>query len=202
MLRDRWLVAFLFGVCLGALTLYIVQQIFEVGVTDEDLIAEYYRIENLVSVSPHDIKVALEKGTSDQYVVVDLRSQAEYETEHVTSAVNVPIFVDPAESGMSNDERILKAFAKIQAENPDRDIIAYCYSAACMASRKVGLMLAENGIYIKHLNIGWYEWKYYWTLWNGEDDTTAVEFITQGSEPGVKKATEIISPCGEGEFSC
>lgn len=170
--------------------------------TSEQLIAEYYRIENLVSVSPYDIKTALQRGTHDDFVLVDLRTAAEYEEEHITSAINVPSYSPEDATGESSEERIVKAFEKIVADNPGKEIITYCYSAACMASRKVGNTLAQHGIYTKHLNIGWYEWKYYWTMWNGEDGNTSKDFITPGSEPGEPAIGGPIDPCGEGEFSC
>jgi len=39
-----------------------------------------------------------------------------------------------------------------------------------MTGRKIGKMLAEKEIYVKHPNIGWNEWRYYWNLWNHELD--------------------------------
>lgn len=168
-----------------------------------EITAEYYAVENAVSVSPYDIKAALQSGTQDSFVLVDLRSEAEYEAGHITSAINIPNYVDPSVSGMSNEERVVAAFAEVADANPGKDIITYCYSAACMASRKMGHTLSQNGISTKHLNIGWYEWKYYWTMWNGEDGLDPEAFITVGSEPGEPDLENtILSPCAEGEFSC
>lgn len=171
--------------------------------SDRQLMAEYYRIENLTSVSPYDIKSALQRGTADEFVLVDLRSPAEYEAEHITGAINVPNYLPEDATGEGSVVRLVREFERITAAHPGQDIITYCYSAACMASRKVGKTLAEHGIYTKHLNIGWYEWKYYWTMWNGEDGNVAEDFITVGDEPGRFEATDgPLDPCGEGEFSC
>lgn len=43
-----------------------------------------------------------------------------------------------------------------------------------MTGRKVGKTLAEEGIYVRHLGIGWNEWRYDWKSWNHphEWDTT------------------------------
>ncbi len=167
------------------------------------LITEFYQTENAVSVSPHDIRTKMSNGDIKSYILVDVRTKEEYEEEHIASALNIPIFINESESGISNEERIVKDFKKLQAENPETEIIMYCYSAACMATRKVGLTLVENGIFVKHLNIGWYEWRYYWDLWNGPNSGTEVEdYIVKGSEPGVPSAKPVFSPCAEGEFSC
>ncbi len=68
-------------------------------------------------------------------------------------------------------DRIVGAFRALPL---DREIIVYCYSRACMTGRKVGKMLAEEGIYVRHLGIGWNEWRYDWKSWNHphEWDTT------------------------------
>ncbi len=170
--------------------------------SEEAMIAEYYQIESLVSVSPYDLKTALQRGEHDKHVVVDMRSPAEYEAGHVTGAINIPNYLPSDATGESSADRILRSYREVIKENPGKDVIAYCYSAACMVTRKAGNMLAEHGVYIKHLNIGWYEWKYYWTLWNGEDGHQAEDFITVGSEPGEPSIGGPIDPCGEGEFSC
>ncbi len=198
------LIVFVAGVVLGALMLYSGKVVWGDNYSKEDLITEYYKIENLVSVSPYDIKTALETGNQDKHVVVDMRSKAEYEAGHVTGAINIPNYMPSDATGEETSaERILRSYQEVVAENPGKDIIAYCYSAACMVTRKAGTMLADNGVYIKHLNIGWYEWKYYWTMWNGEDGNKSEDFITVGTEPGaMENSNKPLSPCGEGDFSC
>ena len=73
-----------------------------------------------------------------------------------------------------------------------------------MTGRKIGKMLTESDIYVKHLNIGWNEWRYFWSLWNhdGEIPTKMEDYIAKGKEPGTPKIKELPSPCGEGEFGC
>jgi len=168
----------------------------------EKMIAEYYAVENAVSVSPYYIKSAILRGTYDDMVVVDTRTQAQYEAGHIIGAVSIPASVE----GTDNTARMVEAYTKLQEENPGKDIITYCNSAACTLSVKVGKALSENGIYVKHLNIGWYEWRYYWTLWNGEDGTSYENFIHTGNEPGVpdlSDADKVIAPCDEDSgFRC
>ena len=170
----------------------------------DDLIRDFYETENAVYVSPHGLRKSMDDG-KDNFILVDLRSLQEYETEHIIGAVNIPAYKDPNTSAYGDVERITGAFKKLQAENPDKEIIVYCYSMPCMTGRKIGLMLAESGIYAKHLGIGWNEWRYYWTMWNHEgewESTNVTDYIASGPEPGVPKLKNIGSPCTVGSFGC
>jgi rhodanese-related sulfurtransferase len=174
------------------------------GGNREQLIQEFYETENAVHVSPHGLRAKMSRGDTDGYVLVDLRSAEEYEKEHIVTAVNVPAYKDPNTSAYEEKERIIGAFRKLKEDNPEKEIIAYCYSAPCMTGRKIGEMLAEAGVFVKHLNIGWNEWRYSWSAWNHDMETpTKVEdFIFVGKEPGSPKLSELPSPCGEGELGC
>ena len=130
--------------------------------TNEELIKNFYLTENAVHVSPHSLRTKIMKGQTGDYVLVDLRSQEEYEREHIITAVNIPAYKDPNTSAYDEKDRIIGAF---RALPKDKDVIVYCYSTPCMTGRKIGKMLAENGIYVKHLGIGWNEWRYFWNLW-------------------------------------
>lgn len=169
--------------------------------SQQDLIKEFYDVENAVYVSPHSLRQKMSKGETKAYVLVDLRSPQEYEKEHIITAISIPAYKDPNTSAYNEIERIVKQFKELPK---DKEIIVYCYSMPCMTGRKIGKMLAEKGIYVKHLGIGWNEWRYFWSLWNHDSETpTKVEnFIATGKEPGVPKATELPSPCGGGEFGC
>jgi rhodanese-related sulfurtransferase len=172
--------------------------------TERDLIKEFYEIENAVYISPHGLRQKMSKGQTNDYVLVDLRSQEEYEKEHIITAVNIPAYKDPNTSAYNERGRIIGQFQELIKSNPNKEIIVYCYSMPCMTGRKIGKMLAENGIYVKHLGIGWNEWRYFWNLWNhdSESPTKVEDFVMSGKEPGVPKAQELPSPCGEGEFGC
>ena len=172
--------------------------------TEQDLIKEFYEIENAVYVSPHSLRQKMSKGQTIDYVLVDLRSQEEYEKEHIVGAVTVPAYKDPNTSAYDERDRIIGQFQELINKSPNEEIVVYCYSMPCMTGRKIGKMLAENGIYVKHLGIGWNEWRYFWNLWNhdGEAPTNVEDFVISGKEPGVPKVQELPSPCGEGDFSC
>ena len=187
------------GAIVGSYATFILQK--NQKITDEDLIKEFYEVENAVYVSPHSLRKKMSEGKINDYFLVDLRSQQEYEKEHIITAISIPAYKDPDTSAYDEQERILNAFRQLPK---DKEIIVYCYSMPCMTGRKIGKMLAENNMYVKHLGIGWNEWRYFWNLWNHDSETpTKVEdYIASGKEPGVPKTQELPSPCGEGEFSC
>lgn len=172
--------------------------------SNEALIEDFYRTELAVQVSPHSLRKKLTKGESS-VVLVDLRSQEEYETAHIITAVNVPAYKNPNESAYSDVERIVNSFTELRAENPDKDIVVYCYSTPCMTGRTIGKMLAEHDIYVKHLGIGWNDWKYDWDMWNhdGETKVNPFDYIASGAEPGTLKEGEHPEACPiSGEFGC
>jgi len=171
---------------------------------ENELITDYYSIENAVSVSPHGLRAQMSKGQTDHYVLVDLRSQEEYEKEHVVTAVNIPTYKDANTSAYGEVDRIVDSFKTLIEENPDKDIITYCYSTACMTSRKIGLILAEHDIHVKHLNIGWNEWKYAWDSWNHDSETPVnpEDYVVQGKEPGTPPKNDLAPICTDGEFGC
>lgn len=159
----------------------------------EKLIEEYYTAETLVLVSPHHLRKAISKGKTADFILVDLRSQAEYQRAHIVGAINIPAYKDPDHSDYGAVERIVGAFAKLPQ---DKEIIVYCYSTPCMTGRKVGKMLADHGIYVRHLGIGWNEWRYHWQTWNHEhewDRTKVEDYIHQGG--AVDGKLEGTSPC-------
>ncbi|MBI4143545.1 rhodanese-like domain-containing protein [Candidatus Woesearchaeota archaeon] len=167
-----------------------------------ELIKDFYMAENAVHVSPHSMRKAIDKNDKS-FVLVDLRSRQEYEKEHIIGAVSIPAYKDPDTSAYGDVERIVGEFSKLPK---GKEIIVYCYSTPCMTGRKIGKMLAEHGIYVKHLGIGWNEWRYYWNLWNHEHEwqkKNASEYVWKGSEPGKKKSMSNSSACPiEGSFGC
>jgi len=172
--------------------------------TNEERINDFYQTETAVHVSPHHIRKAIAKN-DDSFILVDLRSQEEYEKEHVVGAINIPAYKDPNTSDYTAVDRITGEFAKLPKE---KDIVVYCYSIPCMTGRKIGKMLADNNIFVQLLGVGWNEWRYYWNLWNHEHeiDTVQVEdYVTSGPEPGTYSGPPLntLSPCTtDEEFGC
>lgn len=173
--------------------------------TKQQLIKDFYLTENAVHVSPHTLRKKMDKGEMD-YTLVDLRSSQEYEKEHIIGAINIPTYKDPnnsisLDSESKEKERILNQFRQLPK---NKDVIVYCYSMPCMTGRKIGKLLAENGIFVKSLNIGWNEWRYFWNLWNhdSEKPTDAKDYVVSGKEPGKPKTKDSFSPCIVGELGC
>lgn len=187
------------GVLVGSVATFLLQNIKKP--TNEDLIKEFYEVENAVHVSPHGLRKKMSKGEIDDYILVDLRSVEEYKKEHIVTAINIPAYKDPDTSAYDEKDRIFKAF---QALPKYKEVIVYCYSMPCMTGRKIGKFLAENDIYVKHLGVGWNEWKYFWDLWNHDSEipTQPDDYVVSGQEPGLPKIQELPSPCGEGDFGC
>lgn len=190
----------LLGGFLGALLFSLVPP------SQDDLIRQFYAVETSVLVSPHGLRKDMMHGKTD-FILVDVRSQEEYEEEHIIGAVNVPAYKDPNTSAYGDVERIVNSFEELIAENSEKDIIVYCYSGPCMTGRKVGKMLADHDIYVKELGVGWNEWRYDWNGWNHQHewDVTRVEdYVASGPEPGqyVPKEGEV-EPCTiDNELGC
>lgn len=195
------------GALVGSLTTYFLlkNQKPPAPKTQNDLIKEFYEVENAVYVSPHSLRKSMDKGQLD-VTLIDLRSPQEYEKEHIIGAVNIPAYKDPDTSAYEESDRIVNSFKKLPE---DKDVVVYCYSMPCMTGRKVGLVLAKKGIFVKHLGIGWNEWRYFWNLWNhdGETPTFVENYIISGKDPGTPRKVEIapanpFTPCTEGQFGC
>lgn len=191
---------FISGILLGAIVVYLAQMSVTSNkeMTESEKIAAYYANSAATLVSPHNIRERMSHHKED-YVLVDVRAEEDYLREHVVTAINI-------DTGRDLDV-VLREFKTVIAENPDKEIIIYCYSAACMNGRKAGDFLAQNGVFVKEMTIGWNEWRYGWEMWNYETEwaTYKVEdFTATGSEPGeVPASAKSIKPCGvEGELSC
>lgn len=194
-------VAATIGAVVGAWVTAVQLRQVPAAATDQELIKTFYLTENAVHVSPHSLRRKMDKGETD-YVLVDLRSPQEYAREHIIGAVSIPAYRDPNTPAYEEKERMVQQF---RALPPGKAVIVYCYSTPCMTGRKVGKLLAAEGIFVQHLGIGWNEWRHFWTLWNHEHEwqtTKPEEYIATGTEPGVPRQRELPSPCGEGELGC
>jgi len=136
---------------------------------------DFYSTENAVSVSPTDYLYGLRMG-KPLGILVDLRTPEDYKAGHMVGAVNIP-------AGQMNAAQLVAEFSKLPK---NMTAINYCYSSDCTLSRKVGLALAENGIYAKHLTAGWLE--------IARDNPS---FVVNGTLPGALTADQKINP-----FAC
>lgn len=171
--------------------------------SSDQLIKDFYLTETAVHVSPHGIRKKIAIG-DNSFILVDLRSQQEYEQEHIVGAINIPAYRDPNTSAYGDVERIVNQFAGL---DQDKDIIVYCYSIPCMTGRKVGKILADHDIYVRHLGVGWNEWRYFWDMWNHEHEWAVInvdDYVVSGSEPGkaLIDGADSASCAIEGELGC
>ncbi len=189
---------FILGLFAGAITVTLASAFF--GSADEamstnELRAQWYTSEVATLVSPHNVRERMSNG-EDGFILVDIRTKEDYEREHIVGAINIDTSQDL--------DVILAAF---EALPDNQEIIIYCYSASCMNGRKAGNFLAENGVYVKELTIGWNEWRYGWQMWNydTEWETYKVEdYVVSGSEPGeLPSSVGLPMPCPVGgSLSC
>ena len=182
------ILSIILGIMGGSIASYalIKNDIMSVEKTQENLIKEFYDIENAVYVSPHSLRKNI--GKDSNLILVDLRSREEYDEEHITGAVSIPAYKDRDTSDYGAIERITASFKELQNNNPGKDVVVYCYSAPCMTGRKIGKILADQDIYVKHLGIGWNEWRYDWKSFNHAHEwniTKPEDYITKGPEPDI-----------------
>jgi len=189
---------FVVGALLGALFVMVAGNV--VGHKDSDTLtnelrAQYFATEVATLVSPHNVRERMSHA-DDSFILVDVRTKEDYAREHIVGAINIDTSQDL--------NTILAAFAALPTY---KQVIVYCYSAACMNGRKAGNFLAENGIYVQEMTIGWSEWRYGWQMWNydTEWDTFKVEdYVVSGDEPGeLPPSVGIPAPCPiGGSLSC
>ncbi len=159
--------------------------------SQNNLIKDYYDTGTATLISPHHLRKDIMKGDSYLYNLVDLRLIEEYEEEHIITAINIPVQLSINEklalnyTNVTDEERIVSAFRALG--NNGKQTVVYCYSSACMTGRNVGRLLAENGIFVKELGVGWNDWRYDWNAWNYPSEwaeTEVLEYVFSGSEPG------------------
>ena len=178
-------IAFVFGL-LGAFVFQYTSQRWQ---GDNARIRSFYEDEMATVVSPTTVKGMIDKH-DESYILVDLRSKAEYDQEHILTAINIPTV------SMKEDE-IVSAFRNLPA---DKQVIVHCYSASCTLGRRIGQLLSRHGIFVKEMDVGWNEWRYHWDHWNpGAGPLDGKDYIATGSA-NPNGAT--FTPCTEGEFGC
>lgn len=101
-------------------------------------IYDYYQTVNAAEVSPHVLIERVKEG--EDIIIVDVRDPGAYGAAHIPGAINIP----------ASDEELV---AKFRALGRGKAIVTYCYTEDCMASRQVGKILSEQGIYVQHLNV-------------------------------------------------
>jgi rhodanese-related sulfurtransferase len=97
-----------------------------------------------LEVDPADVHFDREKGV-EGFVVVDTRSLADFEREHIPGAISLP-------------HRQMNAQTTRDLPR-DQIIVTYCWGTACNASTKGALNLARLGFKVKEMIGGLEGWK-------------------------------------------
>jgi hypothetical protein len=75
-----------------------------------------------------------------------------------------------------------------------------------MTGRKVGKILTDHDVYVKHLGVGWNEWRYFWNQWNHEhewDQIDVMDYVEVGKNLNSPEFDIDIEPCSiGGELDC
>ena len=113
----------------------------EIAELEKTLIRQRENSESLNSVSLDELEAMIRDGN---VLLMDVRPYAEYELDHITGAISVPM-----------DELLycLKDFSK------EQEIIAYCRGPFCVLADDAVKILTENGFKVRRLNEGYPEWK-------------------------------------------
>jgi rhodanese-related sulfurtransferase/DNA-binding transcriptional ArsR family regulator len=106
------------------------------------VIADYFeRPDEMDAVSLDELR---ERMPDSNFLLLDVRDEAEYRQGHLPGAVHVPL------------EKLEANLAHLP---PDREIIAYCRGPYCILSLKAVQMLRAHGFHSRRLEEGVAEWK-------------------------------------------
>jgi len=165
----------------------------------EELRKDYYYSETATLVSPHTMRLQMDKGEVD-FVLVDVRAATDYEKGHIRGAISIPF--DGSEAAIG---KFKQALAEGKKDRRNYAII-YCYSSACMLGRKTGQELSKHGVSVKELGVGYNDWELQHGLWNNQGETYDINnYITRGTDVGeLKPSAEFMTrPCSANDkFSC
>lgn len=183
-------VSIISGLVGGAIAAYVINKSND---SVDSRIKNTYEDEIATFVSPTTLRKMIDQK-SKNYILVDLRSKPEYDAEHIVTAINIP-------SVSMTANEIVTEFAKLPK---NKQIIVHCYSASCTLGRTIGKLLAEHGMYVNELDVGWSEWRYHWDLWNpGQDPSVGKNYVvTSSSSATLNGDTQLPSPCTAGQFGC
>lgn len=167
--------------------------------SDEELQAEHYATQTATLVSPHTMRLKMDKGEVD-FVLIDVRAADDYKRGHIRGAINIPF-----DGSSEAIEKFRQALADGKKERKTYGII-YCYSYACMLGAKTGNELAKHNIFVKELSIGYNDWEMQHKVWNNPGEIYDINhYIERSDQPGELKASQefLSRPCSESDkFSC
>jgi rhodanese-related sulfurtransferase len=121
----------------------------EVQAAEADEAYRHFASKLSVETDPSDVMLDLQRGQSS-FVILDVRSNDDYEDCHLETALNIPYRQINSESTSQLPK--------------DKIIVTYCFGPGCNASTKGAMRLAALGFKVKEM-IGGLE---YWKRENGK----------------------------------
>lgn len=140
------------GICVLALIAGLIINYFHPG-GFEMIPRSVLKYKKIVSISELEAKIKFDAGIG---LFVDARNDAEYKEGHIKGAIHFPVYPKAVSRKKINNNKKLQE---------PRELIVYCTSSTCGASRDLAEMLIDKGysrtIYIiKNGFPGWVERKY------------------------------------------
>jgi len=93
------------------------------------------------TLGPAELKQLMEEGNVD---VIDVRSEADYETSHIPGAISMPYD---------------KISDKLDELSKEDTTVVYCYNQQCHLGVRACLKLADYGYPCMHMEGGFKTWK-------------------------------------------
>jgi rhodanese-related sulfurtransferase len=123
---------------------------------------------------PYVLKMDLDRGELP-YLLLDLRSVEEFETEHIRGAISLPTYTSlkdlPKHS--LNEKKIMEKIESLDAK--DRAVVVYAHTRDSKLAQDTALILRKNGHEVSVLGVGWNEWRHFRNLWLPEPEWNTVE---------------------------
>lgn len=115
--------------------------------------------------------------------LVDIRRKENFQKEHISSSINIPVEIDKANpSEIVNKEELIEAFKKLDSE---KTIVIFGENTNSLVPSKLAGLLAEKHIAVKVMTIGWNEFRHLHTFWLPEQlwgKVNVLEFV-ESNEP-------------------
>lgn len=100
----------------------------------------------------------LKKGEKD-LSIIDIRTKNEYDTGHIVTAVNIPVYETEMVTNEGNLDGELVARAFQEVIGLKKPIVVYGANAHAVLPDEIAGLLSKEGAVIKPLAVGWEEWE-------------------------------------------
>ncbi len=96
----------------------------------------------------------------DDFVIVDIRSEKDFEAGHIVTAVSIPVYETDlvTEKGDLDGEAVANAFQEVAELK--KLVIVYGPNAYAVLPDEIAVLLSKEGVSIKPLAVGFKEWEF------------------------------------------